>query len=117
MLLRQALALNPLGGGRRNALRAVRLLEQGAEADPDDPIYPYWCGVIYRSFGLWEKAAHYFQQALDRRPDHGPSRLELAWVHMQLRDWKGARLHSSDVNSAYAVYGAAESQYSRHAGM
>src|SRR5690606_41603484 len=49
MLLRQALALNPLGGGRRNALRAVRLLEQGAEADPDDPIDPSWCGVPYRS--------------------------------------------------------------------
>lgn len=90
-LLRQALALNPLSGGRRNALRAVRLLEQGAEAQPDDPVYPYWCGVIYRSFGLWEKAAMYFERALERQPGHGPSRLELAWVYVQFREFDRAR--------------------------
>lgn len=114
MLLRQALALNPLGGGRRNALRAVRLLEQGAEADPDDPIYPYWCGVIYRSFGLWEKAAHYFQQALDRWPDHGPSRLELAWVHMQFRGFDQARAVLADLLAAPAGADAGGAPDLRH---
>lgn len=89
--LRHALALNPLSGGRRNALRAVRLLEQASELEPDDPIYPYWCGVIYRTFSLWDKAAEYFQRALERDPDHATSRLELAWVYMQMRDFAQAR--------------------------
>lgn len=89
--LRHALALNPLSGGRRNALRAVRLLEQASEVEPDDPIYPYWCGVIYRSFSLWERATEYFRRALERQPDHRASRLELAWVYVQLRDFEQAR--------------------------
>lgn len=98
--MRQALALNPLSSGRRNALRAVRLLEQGAESEPDDPIYPYWCGVIYRTFGIWDKAVDYFRRALELEPDHGPSRLELAWAHMHARDFDAARAVLSGITSA-----------------
>lgn len=89
--MRQALALNPLSSGRRNALRAVRILEQGAQAAPDDPIYPYWCGVIYRSFGLWEKAIAYFRRALELQPSLGPARLELAWAYVHVDDFDSAR--------------------------
>nr|MBO2471275.1 hypothetical protein [Bacillota bacterium] len=89
--LRQALALNPLSGGRRNALRAVRLLEQGAQAAPDDPTYPYWCGVIYRAFGLWQKAAEYLHRALELQPALGPARLELAWAYVHVGEFDAAR--------------------------
>lgn len=89
--MRHALALKPLSGGRRNALRAVRLLEQASEMEPTTPIPLYWCGVIYRAFSLSEKAADYFHRALERDPDHVPSRLELAWVYVQMQDLERAR--------------------------
>lgn len=89
--LRHALALNPLSGGRRNAVRAVRLLEQASELEPTDPIPLYWCGIIYRTFGMSDRAVDYFHRALERDPHHVWSRLELAWVYVQGRDFERAR--------------------------
>src|SRR5690606_20019367 len=68
----QALQLKPLEGSRRNALQAVRLLEKAAGYDPGQPAPLYWCGVIYRWFGLWEKAAEYFRRALEADPSLAP---------------------------------------------
>lgn len=80
----QALELKPLEGNRRNALQAVRLLEKAAGIDPGQPAPEYWCGVIYRWFGLWEKALDCFRRALDIDPGHLPTRLELSWALLRL---------------------------------
>src|SRR5690606_19129570 len=79
-----ALQRKPLEGSRRNALQAVGLLEKAAALDDRQPAPLYWCGVIYRWFGLWEKAADFFRRALEIDPAHLPSRLELGWTLLRL---------------------------------
>ncbi|OUN01095.1 MAG: hypothetical protein BAA04_13515 [Firmicutes bacterium ZCTH02-B6] len=87
----QALQQKPLEGSRRNALQAVRFLEKAAGLDPGQPAPMYWCGVIYRWFGLWEKAADYFRRALEADPAHVPSRLELGWALLRVGDLEQLR--------------------------
>ncbi|HEY8416882.1 MAG TPA: tetratricopeptide repeat protein [Limnochordales bacterium] len=89
--VQQALQLKPLDGNRRNAQQAVRLLEKAATIDPGQPAPLYWCGVIYRWFGLWEKALDYFRRALDVDPGHLASRLELGWALLRQGDLQQAR--------------------------
>src|SRR5690606_40644138 len=54
------------------------------------------------------------QQALDRRPDHGPSRLELAWVHMQGRGLDRAGAVLADLLAAPAGADAGGAPDLRH---
>lgn len=82
----QAMAHQPLKGSRKDALRCVRWLEKAMEYDGGEATYPYWLGVIHRHYGLWEKAASYFRQALDIDPGHSWSRLELGWALMRRPD-------------------------------
>ena len=87
----QVLLLKPLEGNRRNAVQAVRLLEKAAAADPGQPAPLYWCGVIYRWFGLWDKAVECFRRALDADPSHAPTRLELGWAYLRTGDTEGVQ--------------------------
>lgn len=91
----QALSLKPLESHRRNALQAVRLLERAAELDPGQAAPLYWCGAIYRWFGMWPRALPYFQRALERDPHHAPSRLELGWAYVHTGAYDKARAQGS----------------------
>lgn len=112
-LVHQALQLKPLEGSRRNALQAVRLLERAAGLDPGQPAALYWCGVIYRWFGLWEKAAEYFRRALETDPGHAPTRLELGWALLRLGDMESLRALTAGVPAAAPLDEPAASQWQR----
>ncbi|MBO8140856.1 MAG: tetratricopeptide repeat protein [Firmicutes bacterium] len=89
--MHQALRLKPLSGNRRAAVQAVGLLEKAAQVDGSRPEPMYWCGVIYRSFDMWEKAVDSFRRALETDPGHTESRLELIWILLRLGKTDEAR--------------------------